>query len=227
VKQFFLRSGKMKKTMLISIMVSLMVCIVPFAAAATTFDFAGLEDPADTSDWTKISELLTGVYGSGIEVEDAEIRDNDDGDPPAWETTANWDNFLRVQTTWSNDMEIAFLEVPISKASGDGYAFTTEAVSDPDFKVAGYGKNFGSMEDPQNEINSQGVWTGDGHDAPFSIEFDEPVYLLVFSGLGVDETVGIDNLTVESVSMPVPGAFALTGIGASLVGWMRRKKMIS
>ena len=215
--------------MLISIMVSLMVCIAPFAAAATTFDFAGLEDPADTSSWTKISELLTGVYGSGIKVEDAEIRDNDDGDPPVWEGTSNWDNFLRVQTTFSNDMEIAFLEVPISEASGDGYAFVTEVGPNHDFTVTGYGIDYGSMENPNagSYVNSQGVYTGSGHDAPFSLEFDEPVYLLVFSGLGIDETVGIDNLTVESVSMPVPGAFVLTGIGASLVGWMRRRKMIS
>ena len=215
----------MKKTMLISILVGLFVCIAPFAAAATTFTFAGLEDSSDN---TAISNLLSGVYGSAIKVEDAEIRDNDDGDPPVWETTPNWDNFLRVQAS-SGDMEIMFLDAPISEASGEGYAFKTEDSSIHDFKVTGYGIDYGSNENPNagSYVNSQGVYTGSGHDAPFSLEFDTPVYLLVFSGLGGSESVGIDNLTVESVSMPVPGAFALTGIGVSLVGWMRRRKMIS
>jgi len=212
----------MKKTMTISILIGLMVCIAPFAAAdVTTFSFAGLEDSSNN---LAISRLLTSVYGSRVYAEDVEIRDNDDGDRPRWEGKENWNNFLRVQAA-SGDMEIAFLSEPICKASGEGYAFKTEASSTHDFKVTGYGINYGNMENPQHYIGSQGVYTGDGHDAPFSIEFDKPVYLLVFSGLGGNEAVGIDNLSVES--MPVPGAFVLTGIGASLVGWMRRRKMIS
>lgn len=209
--------------MLISILVGLVVCITPFAVAGETtmFTFAGVEN---TSSNSAISALCRNVYGSRIYVDDAEIRDNDDRDYPMWQGKAGWDNFLRV-ASGSGDMEICFLNEPICKASGDGYAFKTAATSAPDFKVTGYGINFGNMENPRHEIGSQGVYTGNGHDAPFSLEFDKPVYLLVFSGLGGNEAVGIDNLSVESV--PIPGAFALTGIGASLVGWMRRKKMIS
>ena len=212
----------MKTTMAISILAAMAVCMAPFAAAdVTTFTFAGLEDSQNN---LAISRLLTSNYGSRVYAEDVEIRDNDDGDNPVWEGKEGWNNFLRVQAA-SGDMEIRFLDEPICYAAGEGYAFKTADSPTHDFTVTGYGINYGSMENPQHYIGSQGVYTGDGHDAPFSIEFDKPVYCLVFSGLGGNEAVGIDNLSVES--MPVPGAFVLTGIGASLVGWMRRRKMIS
>lgn len=211
----------MKRTILISFV--MVLCSAPLAMAFTTFTFAGLEDSQDNG---AISALLTGVYGSPIHIEDSEIRDNDDGDLPIWEGKEGWNNFLRVQAS-SGDMEICFLEDPIMAAWGEGYAFKTDATSDPDFLVTGYGINYGDQENPNasSYIGSQGVWTGSGHDAPFSIVFDKPVYCLVFSGLGGSESVGIDNLSVQAA--PVPGAFALSGIGLGLVRLLRRRRMLS
>ena len=211
----------MKKTMLISIM--MLVCTAPWAMALTTFTFdGGIEDTGSDS---AIGTYMSGIYGSEVVVDDAEVRDNRD-DNPDWGGKNSRDNFLRVDVS-SGDMEILFLGQTISRAYGDGYVFDRQIGSD--FHVYGYDDSYGSHENPNRSalVGSQSINTWFGRTANFDVTFASPVTLLVFSDNGVED-IGIDNLSVEeSVNMPVPGAFALTGIGASLVGWMRRRKMIS
>ena len=66
---------------------------------------------------------------------------------------------------------------------------------------------------------------------PFAIEsgFVPGINKLEFVVLNYPGSGNPTGLLVSETAhvIPAPGAFALTGIGASLVGWMRRRKMIS
>ena len=64
----------------------------------------------------------------------------------------------------------------------------------------------------------------DGLASLSTIQTSEVKVRLAPTTLTIQTTV---QTTIQTQPVPVPGAFALTGIGASLVGWMRRRKMIS
>ena len=209
----------MKKTILISLM--MVLCSTPWAMALTTFTFDdGIENTGSDS---AISAYMSGVYGSEGVVEDAEVRDNTDWDFPIWWGKGLFDNFLRVDAG-SGDMEILFANQAINRAYGEGYVFDRQIGLD--FNVWGYDDTYGDVENPNCSalVGHQGINTYLGCSANFDITFDRPVTLLIFSDSG-REDIGIDNLSVHA--MPVPGAFALSGIGLGLVRLLRRRRMLS
>ncbi|MBW8015135.1 MAG: hypothetical protein FVQ82_03040 [Planctomycetes bacterium] len=170
----------------------------------------------------KIGRYMTNMMGSKVTIDDAEVRDNWDGDWPYWEGKNGGDDYLRCNVE-SGDIEIIFKK-PIIRVKGDGYAFDTR--NGYDYYVKGYDASYGnSHENPKGSsfVQQLGILTGDGHEAPFDITFSRPVTLLVLSNSGKD-WVGIDNLYVEAV--PVPGAGLLGMIGIGVTGWLKRRKAL-
>lgn len=126
-------------------------------------------------------------------------------------------------------MEILFLDTPIIRAYGDGYVFDTQ--DGYDFHVYGYDDSYSNgflhgVEFPNSGalVGLQSIDTFRGNIANFDITFNSPVSLLVFADHG-KEDIAIDNLSVQAA--PVPGAFALSGIGLGLVRLLRRRRMLS
>lgn len=192
-------------------------------ADITTFDFIGGSGGIEnTGDDSEISEYMTRVYGSAVNVTDAEVRDNDD-DTPDWVGKDLYDNFLRCDMG-SGDLEIHFPDRPIISACGDGYVFDT--TSGYDFLVIGYDDSYGgNVENPLNSafVGFKGFQTDRIGGGYFNITFSRPVSLLVFSDGGVDD-IGIDNLCVQAV--PTPSAILLGSLGMGITGWLKRRRTL-
>jgi hypothetical protein len=59
------------------------------------------------------------------------------------------------------------------------------------------------------------------------VSSDEPIYKIRWTAVG-GETIntGLDNLRLGTTLVPTPGAVLLGALGASLVGWFRRRRML-
>ena len=184
-----------------------------------TFD-DGIED--ESSDLS-ISRYMTGVMGSRVIVDDAEVNDNNDEWFDTYWFHKDWsDNFLRCDTR-SGDIEIIFNK-PITRAYGDGYAFIPQFGYD--YHVMGYDDTYGSDHEnplPGALVNSQSINTGWGLEADFDLACVRTVSLLVLSNGGKD-WIGVDNLCVQPV--PVPGAGLLGALGMGVTGWLKRRKTL-
>ncbi len=188
-------------------------------AEMTYFDFNWLERGDGGA---KIDGYMTRMMGSKVTCDDAEVRDNWDNDPPLWEGKRGGDDYLRCNVE-TGDIEFIF-STPITRVKGDGYAFDTR--NGYDYYVKGYDAGYGnSHENPKERalVQQLGIYTGDGHEAPFDITFKRPITLLVLSNSGKD-WVGIDNLYVQPV--PVPGAGMLGMLGMGITGWLKRRKVL-
>lgn len=195
---------------------------VPAQAEWTLFDFNDVLGINGTDSDTAISRYMTGVMGSTVIADDVEVRDNWDSDNPIWAGKAGADDFLRCDSA-TGDLELIFSD-PISRVTGDGYAFYTQ--NGYDYHIRGYDASYGG--DHENPLSSSlvteySIYTGSGHDAPFDVVFDRPVSLLVLSN-GGREWIGVDNLSVQTT--PVPGAGLLAVIGMGVTGWLKRRKTL-
>ncbi|CAB1062298.1 hypothetical protein D1BOALGB6SA_7074 [Olavius sp. associated proteobacterium Delta 1] len=211
------------------VLIALSTLLLVFGAAGSAnalsvfFDFEGvLGTGVDTGDDDIISEYMSEVYGSPMIVDDAEIRDNDsDSSYPDWLGKVYYDDYLRVDVS-SGDMELLFLETPITSVSGTGYVFLDDTDVGGDFSVWGYDSTYGELENPNAsaEVGHQ-VWLTGGEvnvEIDFYLEFASPVTMLRFSDGGV-HWVAVDNMTLTTVTTaPVPEPSTMLLLGAGLLG---------
>ena len=209
----------------------LTICMVTVAQGSVTFNF----DTLNTTNQTTISNHMTGIYGSTVTVTGAQATNNSNTIYD-WPGKGGTDSFLRTKD--GADMEILFSS-PISSASGSGYVWDKDRSND--FHVCAYGSSYGgNVESP-----SASALLDDFHyntfcsSNPFSWDVSGgSIYLLVISDDSSGHCdVGIDNLCVEATptipapgggtpTIPAPGAILLGSIGVSLVGWLRRRKIV-
>lgn len=211
----------MKKLLMILTSCTLAFVMADVVRGGVTFDFDTLDAYPTVSPGydtgPEISAYMTGLYGSTVQVPLAVIRDD------AWPSnvTPYMTTFLEPDLTDNYDMEIIFVEQPISAMSFDwvvndapGYPAETT------FEYYAYDKD-GGLVDAGLFIATVNV--SDSVDRDFG---DDCVTRLYFSNEGYHD-IAIDNLSVEKCEViPAPGAVLLGGVGACLVGWLRRRRTI-
>ena len=210
---------KLTITTIFSLAVIMTVASLPAQANWTKFKF---DELGKTDNDNMISRYMSKIYGSKVICDDAEVRDNWDGDAPFWEGKHGSDDYLRCDVQ-SGDIELIFKK-PIMAIKGDGYAFRTR--NGYDYHVRCYSADYGkSHENPNSDkmIMEHSMYTGSGHEAPFELYFKKPVTLVCLSNSG-KEWIGADNLCVKAV--PVPGAGLLGTLGLGVVGWLKRSRTL-
>ena len=201
------------------------------AGASVTFDFEGATvggspGAGGTAD-QYISNYMTGVYGSSVTATGSAAWTNAEAGAD-WTGKADTDQWLRTYgavgySETPGYLQISFDDVPIVAGSFEAYIF--EATDGADFTISLYGAGYGDRYNPEAAaLIASG--TADSGVGPLIVNFDtDPmaISLVVLSNEGYHD-IAIDNFQVTAV--PAPGALLLGGLGASLVGYLRRRKTL-
>jgi len=201
------------------------------AGASVTFDFEAATvggSPGATGTANQfISSYMTGVYGSSVTATGGAAWTN--GDKGAdWAGKTDTDKWLRTYgavdySETPGYMQISFDAVPIISGSFEAYVF--EATQGADFTVSLYGAGYGDRYNP-DAAALIATGTVDNGVGSLPVSFGpapEAISLIVVSNEGWHD-VAIDNFQVTAI--PAPGALLLGGLGASLVGYLRRRKTL-
>ena len=221
----------MKKLITIYAVVAMALAAAP-TQAVVTFDFQSATVGGVSPDYVgsanqRVTNYMTGVYGSSVIATGAAAWKNDETDPLDldWPGKTGTDKWLRTYGSASvtpGAFQVSFDIVPIMEVGSDFYVF--EATQGDDFIVKAYDSTYGDRYNPNADAlvgeQSWDLGTGPGS---FAMSFDSPVSLLVFSDSGWYD-IAIDDLTVSPI--PVPGAILLGSIGVGLVGWLRRRRTL-
>lgn len=197
--------------------------------AMVTFDFESATVGGVGPDYVgsanqRVTDYMTGVYGSPVTVTGAAAWRNDETAPLDldWPGKTGTDKWLRTygsQSLTPGAFQISFDAVPIMEAGGDFYVFV--ATQDDDFTVKAYDSTYGDRYNPSvSGLVDEQSWDFGAGSGSFAMSFTSPVSLLVFSDGGWYD-IAIDDLKVRPI--PAPGAILLGSIGAGLVGWLRRR----
>ncbi len=209
----------------------LSVCLVGVAqAGVVTFDFEGATIGGAGPDYVasgnqRVSDYMTGVYGSAITATGAGAWRNDESAPLDldWPGKTGTDQWLRTygsQSVTPGVFQISFDIVPVAGAAADFHVFTETAGHD--FTVKAYDDTYGNRYAPAaGALVTEQSWDFGTGSGSFALSFNSPVSLLVFSDGGWYD-IAIDNLEVTPV--PVPGAVLLGMLGLGAAGMKLRRE---
>jgi hypothetical protein len=157
----------------------------------------------DTQTWADISAGTGGVSGTG------------------WSLSASGDTWNYDAWTLTSTASLASIEID---AISSGFTvFDTAWSPFPGTPDSADGRTFTTSFSAVDIDATYSIMVGVGGNAPVGdiwgnllIAFDEPVILRD----GMTFTADTDNI------VPAPGAIMLSGIGVSLIGWLRRRRTI-
>ena len=194
------------KTLALATILTICFVGVVHAGATFTFDDGGLSF-ADKD--AAVSTYMTAKYGSTVTTNGVFAAKN-----PVFNPTM----FISTYVGYGGAFEISF-DVPVDSASFDWFVF--EATAGADFKYMAYDQD-GNLVD----WFTQYCGSNSGGESGL-LEYSTPVARLWFSNEGFHD-VGIDNLKVGggTAPIPAPGAILLGTVGVSIVGWLRRRRVL-
>ena len=199
-------------------------------ADLSVFDFEGATIGGAASDYVgsanqRVTDYMTGVYGSAVTATGAAAWSNSESAPLDldWPGKDDSDQWLRTYGSASlspGGFQISFDVVPIVQAGADFHVFTLTAGHD--FTVAAYSSTYGDRYSPNaGALIDEASWDYDTPSSDsFDISFSSPVSLLVFSDGGWYD-IAIDNLEVAPV--PTPTAILLGMLGLTVAGVKLRR----
>lgn len=214
---------------IVFVIVVCMFLTMPTMADLVTFDFEGATIGGAAPDYVasanqRVTDYMTGLYGSSVTATGAAAWRNDESSPLDldWPGKTGTDKWLRTygsQSVTHGVFQISFDVLPIVQACSDFYVFTQ--TTGDDFTIKAYDSTYGDRYAPNAsaliDMQSWNFGTGSGS---FAMSFSSPVSLLVFSDGGWYD-IAIDNLQVTQV--PIPGAVLLGLLGMTAAGVKLRK----